>query len=235
MLKGLAFTPTDLPDFSISAAASPAAAVGGDFNYTLTATNSGPASACGDVSVQFTLPAGASSVTASGNDGFTGSYSERPWSPSPAVRSAPAPRPRSLSPCPRARPASTPHRRGRGDRPGHSRRHHRGDGICTTSIPRPSSTTVGEPDLTVGVSAPATAFTNQPLTYTLAAANSGTATATWSSGQVVAEFTLPTSSFLVVTSTNANTFGLLESQSGNTITFTAGTGGVRSTPSPRTC
>ena len=46
-LKGIAFAPTDLPNFSVTASAPAAAAVGSQFNYTLTATNAGPANATG--------------------------------------------------------------------------------------------------------------------------------------------------------------------------------------------
>jgi uncharacterized repeat protein (TIGR01451 family) len=213
-LKGIDFTPANLPNFSITAAAPPAAGVGAQFTYTFTAANAGPAGATG-VSAQVTLPAGLSFVTASGDDGFTASQSGgvvtfsggtldagdsatltiTVTAASPAIYTLPVGAavidPGNVIP--------------------------EGNAFADDNTSAVSTNVSNKPDLTVDVSGPATAFTNQNFTYTLTAGNSGTADAV---GDVTVQFTLPNSDLTVASFTGA---GFTESQAGPVVTFSGGT------------
>ncbi len=191
-LKGIAFAPTDLPNFSVSASAPATAAVGSQFNYTLTASNAGPASATGDVTVQFTLPAGLSYVSAAdtGNDGFTANYNSITGVVTFSGGSLNADASDNLT------VTVT----------GSEGTYTVNDGAVVidpnNAVPQgrefidnyntsPVSTIVTDKaDLTVNVSGPSTAYANQPFNYTLTAGNGGTIDA---NGDVTVQFTLPTS------------------------------------------
>jgi uncharacterized repeat protein (TIGR01451 family) len=71
IIKGVAFAPVALPDLTVSVSAPATAPVGANFDYTLTAVNSGDGDAT-NVAVDFTLPAGLSFVSATGSSGFAG-------------------------------------------------------------------------------------------------------------------------------------------------------------------
>ncbi len=219
-LKGIAFAPTDLPNFSVSASAPAAAAVDSPFTYTLTASNAGPASATG-IPIQFTLPAGLSYVSASdvGGDGFTASYD----SISNVVTFTGG----SLA-------------AGASDTltvtvTGSEGTYTVNDGAVVidpnNAVPQgrefidnfntsPVSTIVTDKaDLTVNVSGPSTAYANQPFSYTLTAANSGTIDA---DGDVIVQFTLPTNDpNLQYVSASATGFAV--SESNGVVTFMGGT------------
>ena len=84
MLKGLAFAPTaatvpSQPDLTVNVSGQSAGYTNVPFTYTLAADNIGSVTtASGAVTVQFTLPAGVSYVSAAdtGSDGFTASYNQ---------------------------------------------------------------------------------------------------------------------------------------------------------------
>ena len=73
-VKGVAFAPVAAvaqPDLAVSVSAPATALVNTNFNYTITASNTGAANATG-VAANFTIPAGLTFVSASGTDGFSG-------------------------------------------------------------------------------------------------------------------------------------------------------------------
>jgi Domain of unknown function DUF11/Putative Ig domain/Cadherin-like/RTX calcium-binding nonapeptide repeat (4 copies) len=220
-LKGIAFAPTNLPNFSVAASAPAAAAIGAQFNYTLTASNAGPASAT-SVEVQFTLPTGLSYVSASdvGSDGFTASYDPTTGvvtftggslgagasdtltvtvsAASPGAYTAPVGAvvidPNNAIPQGREFV----------------------DNFNTSAV---STNVTDKADLTVNVSGPSTAYTNQPFSYTLTAANGGTIDA---DGDVTIQFTLPTND-PGLTYVTASGTGFTVNEANGVVTFSGGT------------
>ena len=71
VVKGVAFAPVALPELAVSVSAPATVMAGANFDYTISATNSGLANANG-VAVNFTIPEGLSFVSASGTGGFSG-------------------------------------------------------------------------------------------------------------------------------------------------------------------
>jgi hypothetical protein len=74
IVKGVAFAPVAAaaqPDLTVSVAVPPTALANAQFDFTISASNTGGANASG-VAIDFTVPAGLSFVSASGNNGFAG-------------------------------------------------------------------------------------------------------------------------------------------------------------------
>jgi uncharacterized repeat protein (TIGR01451 family) len=210
--KGVAFAPVTEPDLTVDVAGPAAAAVAAPFTYTLTARNIGPANATG-VAVNFTVPAG---LTVTGTSGAGFSESQQGNVVTFSGGSINAGGSASLTVTVTAASAATY------TVPAWAAVIDPGNTIAevnenNNNSPSTVSTLVtDQADLTVGLSAPASAYTNQPFTYTLTAANGGTASA---SG-VTVQFTLPSSN-LVVTQTSGA--GFTESQNGQVVTFSDGT------------
>ncbi len=81
-----------------------------------------------------------------------------------------------------------------------------------------STQVTNEADLTVNVSGPSTAYTNQPFSYTLTAANEGTSAAT---GDVTVNFTLPTNDPNLVYVSALGT-GFTVNEANGVVTFSGG-------------
>jgi len=215
-LKGIAFAPTSLPNFTVTASAPSSAAVGANFNYTLTATNSGPANASG-VPVQFTLPAGLTYVSASAPNGVTVSQSNGVVSFTGLSLNAGASD--TLTITVEADTAATYSAAvgsavidsGKSIAEGNEYI----DNFNTSAV---STQVTNEADLTVSISGPSAAYTNQTVNYTLTASNQGTANA---NGDVTIQFTLPTDD-AGLTYETASAPGFTVSESGGVVTFSGG-------------
>ena len=75
VIKGVSFAPVNsLPDLTVGVTAPADGTTGTNFDYTVTATNTGSSNATG-VSVQFTLPGGLTYISSGINNGFTAAES----------------------------------------------------------------------------------------------------------------------------------------------------------------
>ena len=222
-LKGIALAPTSLPQFSISATAPGSSTEGTPFNFTLTATNAGPANAS-NVTVTFTVPAGLTfnSATDMGGNGFTASSAPGAGNTTVVTLSGGTLNADSsdtllVNVTPAANVTYTVPVGAIVIDPS----------TATPYIPEgtefvnynTSAITLNEADFTIGLSAPSQAYTqgSNALTYTLTAANIGSADA---NGDVTVQFTLPSSNMTVTGTTGA---GFTESQTGEVVTFSNGT------------
>lgn len=222
LVKGIAFAPlaSALPDLTIAAAAPANAAVGVNFNYTLTVANSGAAAASG-VTAQFTLPAGLTFVSASEN-GSAG-FSPPGSAPSGVVTftggSLAAGASDTLTVTVTAASAATYTAVAGAAVVDPSNAVAESNENNNTSNVAASTVVADLPDLTVDVTGgPGTASAGVNFSYTLTAHNVGTASA---SG-VAVQFTLP-AGLTFVAAADGGSAGFTGANSSGVVTFSGGT------------
>jgi uncharacterized repeat protein (TIGR01451 family) len=218
--RGVAFAPAapaSTADLTVAVAGQATAVVGVSYSYTITASNVGTAAASG-VGLQFTLPAGVSYFSSSGNNGFTGSQAGGVVTFSGGSLGAGGSATLSVTVTPNVVGTVTvPVGAGVID-PGNT--------VTEASeinniSPAAVSTVVASnlPDLTVGVSGPIAATAGVPYSYSLTASNVGNSAAS----AIIINFNLPTGVSFGSASGNSGFTGV---QSGGVVTFSGGSLGA---------
>ena len=216
--KGIAFAPLSsaLPDLTASVAAPANSVTGANFNYTLTAANSGTANASG-VSVQFTLPVGLAFVSATdnGTNGFTGSNNSGVVTFTGGTLNAGSSDTLTVTVTAAAPGTYTAAAGSAVIDPSNTIAESNEN---NNSSPVAASTSVGSVvDLTADVSGPSGTTANTDFTYVITVRNIGTAAA---SG-VPVQFTLP-SGLIYVSATDSGDNGFSPAFGAGVVSFTGG-------------